>query len=287
MKKKRNSAVVSLSSGIKGISSIAKKLSDDGVAVYAAQAAFYTIIASIPFLMMLISLIRYVAPDAVFTLFKAIRQILPERFSDLFTGIYEEITVGSDLSVISITALTSLWSSSRAMNAVTKGVAFIYDAEQNPGFIRNTIYSIVYTISFVILIIGALVVLVFGTTVRNVLTYRFPRLEVAFSLIMDLRGVVFFVVLTLFFSLVYYAVSKGILHTSGGIVKYTSQLPGAVFASAGWMLFSYFYSLYMKYYPTASYIYGSLAAVMLMMFWLYFCMIILLVGAEINKYFCK
>ena len=287
MKKKRNYSVVSFGSGIRQISTTAKRLADDGVTVYAAQAAFYTIIASIPFLMMLISLIRYIAPEAVLTLFKAIRQILPERFSDLFTSIYEEITVGSDISVISITALTTLWSSSRAANAVIKGVASIYDAEKNPGFIRNTLYSILYTITFVILIIGALVILVFGSSVRNVLTYRFPRLDVAFSLIMDLRGVVFFIVLTLFFSLIYYAVSKGILHASGGLMKYISQLPGAVFASAGWMLFSYFYSLYMKYYPSASYIYGSLAAVMLMMFWVYFCMIILLVGAEINKYFCK
>ncbi len=39
----------------------------------------------------------------------------------------------------------------------------------------------------------------------------------------------------------------------------------------------------MKYYPSASYIYGSLAAVMLMMLWVYFCMMILLAGAEINK----
>ena len=35
-----------------------------------------------------------------------------------------------------------------------------------------------------------------------------------------------------------------------------------------------------------SYIYGSLTAIILLMFWLYFCMIILLFGAEFNK-FCS
>ena len=49
------------------------------------------------------------------------------------------------------------------------------------------------------------------------------------------------------------------------------------------MLFSYFFSLYIEYFPTASYIYGSLATVVLFMLWLYFCMIILLIGAEANK----
>ena len=285
MKRKieKSSAVLSIGSGFKRFASLLKRFSDDGVTVYAAQAAFYSIIASIPFLMLLISLSKYVVPDAVDALFRAIKQIIPDRFSELFTGIYEEITNGTGISLMSATALTALWSSSRAVASVVNGVAFIYDTDKPMGLMRNLLYSLMYTVAFMALIIGALVVLVFGVTIRNVVTYRFPRLENLFETILDFRGVVFFVVLTLFFSLIYYAVSKSILRSAGTLRKYRSQLPGAVFASAGWMLFSYFYSLYLKYYPSASYIYGSLAAVMLMMFWLYFCMIILLAGAEINK----
>lgn len=285
MKRKtdRPSAVLSVGTVFKRIAALLKRFSDDGVTVYAAQAAFYSIIASIPFLMLLISLSRYVVPDAVDALFIAIKQIIPDRFSDLFMGIYEEITGGSGISLMSATALTALWSSSRAVASVVNGVAFIYDTDKPMGLMRNLLYSLMYTVAFMGLIIGALVVLVFGVTIRNVVTYRFPGLDNLFEAILDFRGVVFFVVLTLFFSLIYYAVSKSILRSAGTLRRYRSQLPGAIFASAGWMLFSYFYSLYLKYYPSASYIYGSLAAVMLMMFWLYFCMIILLAGAEINK----
>ncbi|MDD6094276.1 MAG: YhjD/YihY/BrkB family envelope integrity protein, partial [Clostridia bacterium] len=49
------------------------------------------------------------------------------------------------------------------------------------------------------------------------------------------------------------------------------------------VLFSYFYSLYLAYFPTGYYLYGSLAAALFLMLWLYTCMNILLVGAEINK----
>ena len=65
------------------------------------------------------------------------------------------------------------------------------------------------------------------------------------------------------------------------------HFPGAVFASVGWTMFSYGYSLYITNFPSASYIYGSLAAVCLIMLWLYFCMIILLLGAEVNKIFAE
>lgn len=66
-------------------------------------------------------------------------------------------------------------------------------------------------------------------------------------------------------------------------MKLSSHLPGAVFSSLGWILFSYFYSLYIKWFPRSSYVYGSLAAVVFFLLWLYFCMSILLWGAEINK----
>ena len=65
--------------------------------------------------------------------------------------------------------------------------------------------------------------------------------------------------------------------------KFYHHLPGAVFAAAGWMLFSYFYSLYTTYFTGVSYIYGSLTAVVLLLLWMYVCMIILLIGAELNK----
>lgn len=287
MKQEKNSVVVNLRRAASKAFEIAGTFTKDRVTVYAAQAAFYTIMSSIPFLMLLISLSRYVIPEAIDSLFSAVQQIIPERFTGLFTVIYNEINSHAGISILSITALTALWSSSRSVAAVVRGVASIYDTDGKSAPIRDILYSILYTIAFVAIIIGALVILVFGATIKNVVVYRFPALERIVSLVLSLRGMLFFVILSLFFSLVYFAVSKGIIRSSGTLRKYRSQLPGAAFASAGWMLFSYFYSLYLQYFPSASYIYGSLAAIMLLMFWLYFCMIILLAGAEINKLLYK
>ena len=66
--------------------------------------------------------------------------------------------------------------------------------------------------------------------------------------------------------------------------EYGAQLPGAFCAALGWMLFSYVYSLYIQYYPRASYLYGSLAAIVFSMLWLYTCMMILMYGAELTKF---
>ena len=55
-------------------------------------------------------------------------------------------------------------------------------------------------------------------------------------------------------------------------------------ASLGGVYMAY-NSLYITYFSGASLIYGGLTALCLIMLWLYFCMIILLSGAEINKLF--
>ena len=288
MKKKHpRAAAMTIRKGARRIARVAEQFSDDGVTVYAAQATFYIIVGSVPFLMLLIALSKYVAPETIDTVFNALHKVLPERFDSFFTAVYNELSSRAGISVMSITALAAFWSSSRAIASVTRGVAFIYDADSLPGTLRSILYSMLYTIAFVILIIGVLSVLVFGVTLKNVLVGYFPGLGWLFSMILNFRGVFFFIILTLFFSVIYYAVSKNMVRAPGTIRKYRSQIPGALFAAAGWMLFSYFFSLYMHYFPSASYIYGSLAAVMLFMLWMYFCMIILLAGAEINKYLNK
>jgi membrane protein len=60
------------------------------------------------------------------------------------------------------------------------------------------------------------------------------------------------------------------------------NLPGAVFAAAGWVGFSRVFAYYLENHANLRAVYGSLAAAVASMLWLYFCMLILLAGAQIN-----
>ena len=61
-------------------------------------------------------------------------------------------------------------------------------------------------------------------------------------------------------------------------MKFIYQLPGALFSAIVWYVFSWLFSLYVSLPDTYS-IYGSLATPVIMMFWLYFCIYIFLIGA--------
>ena len=67
-------------------------------------------------------------------------------------------------------------------------------------------------------------------------------------------------------------------------IKIKRQFPGALFSAVGWTGFSFFFSLYFKYSSRLSEIYGSLTTIVCVMLWLYVCMYIFLMGAEINLY---
>ena len=81
------------------------------------------------------------------------------------------------------------------------------------------------------------------------------------------RGLVTLAILFIFFLAIY-----AVLPFRRLSVK--SQTPGAAFAAVGWALFSTAFSIYFRYFKNFTVTYGSLAAVILMMLWLYFCICI-------------
>ena len=98
-----------------------------------------------------------------------------------------------------------------------------------------------------------------------------------------------FLALSLFFASLYFLVAKGAFSSPlfrwdrEQKVSFSSQMPGALAASAGWIASSFVYSLWFRTFPRFSYLYGSLAAVVFFMLWIYSCIFALLLGAELNK----
>ncbi|MBS7298491.1 MAG: YihY/virulence factor BrkB family protein [Eubacteriales bacterium] len=261
------------------ISFFRKCMKEDLITVYAAQASFYIIIATVPFLMLLLSAMQFFLPLDFGSLITAIKTVLPPNIHELAYRILSELFVKSG-SFLSFSAITLLWTASRGVLAVSRGVRHVYHTSETVGFIKNVLRSALYTVIFIAMLIVTLVILVFGPTITDFLSGHFILFAGILSLIERLRAIVFLVVFCLFFALVYRS-------QSGRKIPFVKHLPGAAFSALGWTVFSLGYSVYIETFSNYSYIYGSLAAIVLMMLWLYFCMIIFLFGAEINVLLSK
>ena len=83
-----------------------------------------------------------------------------------------------------------------------------------------------------------------------------------------------FLILLLFFWLMFIAIPRR-------QVSWKNAFWGASFAAAGWVLFSTFFSIFVENFSNYATIYGSLAAIVILMMWLFICMYILLIGGEL------
>lgn len=255
------------------------RLSRHCTSAFSGQACLFIIISFFPFVMFLLTLIRYL-PITESSLLQICQDALPPAFSSFVVSIIEEIYSKSTNALLSVTVITALWSASRGFLTIIKGLNYAYDIPETRNYIRLRFIAAIYTLIFAILILVTLVVLVCGNRLYRELQSVSPFLGNLVKMIVDIRTLMGFFILFLFFLILFLFIPNRRSHI-------INEIPGALVSSAGWIGFSYLFSIYIDYFGNYSYTYGSLTAIVLLMLWLYSCMYILFIGGEINGLFAE
>ncbi|SEV96618.1 YihY/virulence factor BrkB family protein [[Clostridium] fimetarium] len=256
---------------------ITNKLSKDNITGYAAQSCFYITLSFFPFIMLLLTLIRFL-PVKYDTIISILNEISPPQLHSFLDGIVKELFEKSSLTLTSITAVATIWASGKGIMSLMQGLNSIYGIKETRNFLVQRLIATFYTLIFLIIIVFSLVVLVFGNQLLRFITIKFPNIAFITYAFMNQKYLIFPSVLMLFFLCLY------IFIPNRRKTSIFNEFPGALIAAVGWFLFSYFYSLYVNNTPNFSYMYGSLTTFVFALVWLYCCMIILFFGAEINTF---
>lgn len=257
------------------INCLSKRLSEDSVYSVSGHSALFLIISFFPFVMLLLAAVKYMpfSEEQVIELFDAISM---GSINETIRNIIKDIYNRSGSFALSVTAITLIWSASTSVYSITLGLNKVYNIKETRNYFLLRLYSIIYTIIFISSLFITLILMVFGKSIINYLEIYFPIFN-KFNFLLNFgRFIVAIFAIILIFDLLYTIIPN---RKSNLIL----ELPGAIFASIGWYIFSYFYSLYIQYFSNMSYVYGSLTAIVLLMIWLYFCMYIFFMGAEINQ----
>lgn len=254
--------------------SFSRKMRDDFVSSFSAQAAFFIIISAFPFVMFLLTLIQYL-PITESTLLNLANEYTPSTVNSFIILIVTEIYDRSSGTIISITAITALWSASKGFFAIMKGLNNVYGINETRNYFKVRFLATFYTLMFALMLVCALLFLIFGNSLLIYIQDKIPHLTDVALLVISLRTIVILLVLVLFFTTMY-------LFIPNRKSRLSHELPGAMISAAGWMIFSYAYSFYIDHMKDYSNTYGSLTAIVLLMLWLYACMYILFFGAEVN-----
>ncbi|MEF2639704.1 MAG: YihY/virulence factor BrkB family protein [Lachnospiraceae bacterium] len=259
------------------IFSIARRFSEDKVTVYGAQASFFLMVSLGPFSIALAAMIQFFLPGNQWETLQAVLEYVPEQVSQVARIGINEIFTSSAPSIISISIILAIWSASRGVLSLERCMHAIYRYDERHNYLFVRLRSMFYTLVLLIAIVFALAFLVFGNTIQAILAKHFPVFARLSVLIVALRALISICILIFAFSAIYEVLT-------GKKRRFTDVLPGVLFATIGWVLFSVIYAYYIANFSNYTVIYGALGAFTLFMLWIYFCILILLIGAEINVF---
>lgn len=257
------------------IRKITVKSANDCISAFSGEVTLFTIISFFPFMMMVLILLPYTPLTSQMVL-NVINRLFSMGDSSIFRPIIDDVFSRNDGAVMSISIITLIWSASRGFLSIVYGLNRIYDAKESRGYLFLRFSALIYTIGFAGMIVMTLVLLVFGNQLFNWIIRKVPSIGSIAVLIISVRATVILSILLLFFIIIYVVVPN----RKSSLIY---ELPGALIASAGWFGFSYLYSFYVDNFNQSSYMYGSLSTIVFLMIWLYFCMYIFFLGAELNS----
>ncbi len=257
------------------------KLRDDNVYAIAGQSAFYFLLAIVPLMMFAVSILQnlHIPQETLEDFLKSIlNETAAGELSSFLSNMYNDY---SGMSVI--TLIVTLWSAAQGMHAITNGLNRVHNTHENRNWFILRIRAMFITLVLVALIFAALAVFVLGSTLNDLIMPFMQDMPGYLLNLYALRYLLVYVYLVLIFALMYNRVPnlKKKDRKQYGLVN---QLPGAILSATAWFVLSLGISIYVDDFNGFS-IYGGLTRVAVLMIWLYWCLLSIMFGAEINVYY--
>lgn len=250
------------------------------MAVYAGSATLFLLMASFPMLMWVLVLVNLLPGFSVESVAELLADFLPQipSVQESTIQLLQNLSSQSAQFVASLAVLTTIVSASGGMSALQIGLQRL-----TPGSRRtflNRLLAVGYTFVFELLLLVMLALQgmksLFARFADTLPFFRHYAAVVHEA--QRVANIGRFVIIPLLFVLLLLIYT----YVPGGRRTLRTQLPGTIFATAGWLIFSRVFSFYILHFWRLSYIYGSLTAVILVILWLFVIINLIFLGAGLN-----
>jgi membrane protein len=252
------------------------EVKEDNVSLLAAGVAFYAMLAIFPAIIATVTVYGLVAdPEQVRSQIGEFAEGLPAGADQLLT---DQLTkaVGAGRQALSIGLVVSLlavlWSASGGVQGLVKGLNLVYDERETRGFLKLRGLSLLLTLgAIVVAVVAIALVAVFPGFIGGLGLGRIGELAASIA-----RWVVLAVLAMTAFAVVYrFAPDRA-------NPRWRWVSGGAVVALVLWLLGSFGFSWYVDNFGNYNQTYGALAAVIILLLWLFLSAFVVLLGAEFD-----
>lgn len=263
--------------GLRALRRVGRKVLHDDCLGLAGQLAYFFLLSLFPFLMFLVALagLAIEEPESVLrTWAESMRGFLPGDAVGLLVDYIDRTLRGATSGVLFFGILAVFWSGWAAADAIIKATNRAYDLQETRPLWKLGGLSVLMILGFSLLV-AALALVVFGAPVGEDMLRLTGSARVFVIFWGVTRWVLAFVAVTSALSILYYVAPNADL-------PFKWITPGGLVATVLMGVSSVGLNFYVTDFGRYGQIYGPLAAVIILMLWLYFTGLALLVGAEMN-----
>lgn len=257
---------------------LSKAVQEDDIIPYAHQLTLSLILAFFPFVMFLFTLVGYFKIDSSLLL-DPLKLTLPESVYAFLAGIISEVIDHQHGGLLSLSIILAIYTASGGIRAFMKSSNRITGFQEQRPILLRYVLSIVWVILLAVTLVLALLAVVFGRQLIQVLEKSWPNMSLI-PVLNPLRLILPFsfmaIMLTLFF-----------MFGPSLRVPFRYALPGAFFTTIVWVVLTLAFQIYVDQFANYSRFYGTLGALIALLAWLQLLSTVLLLGLEMNAVLMK
>jgi membrane protein len=257
----------------------AKRFNADHMTNIAAALAYYAFLAIPAALLVAIGVFSLVAgPDAISTVIDKLGAVMPGQATSLINDSLKNLTQhhGTGVALLSVGAVLAIWSVTGAMQNVMWAVNIAYGREESRGFVRRRFVGLAMALFALVAFVLVFGLLVLGPQLSHWIGNAVGAKSVTQVVWWVAQWPLLIAGLLIAFAGVMY-LAPNVKHPHWAFLTI-----GAVIAILVWLVASALFAFYVSKFGSYNKAWGSLAAVVIMLTWLWLSAVALLFGAEVN-----
>jgi membrane protein len=249
----------------------------DNLGLVSAGVAFYFFLAVFPAMAAFISLYGLFTDTAdALGQIQSFSSLLPTQASNVLLDQIRSVTSQSS-TTLGLGAFASLlfafWSSMKGTLALITALNIVYEEHESRGLFRIRAVALLMTIGAILFVTVSLITLTLIPWLMSFLNIN----QLAQSSFSYLRWPALVIVIISLLSVLYRVAPDR------RQAQWRWVTPGAVLATILWIAGSALFSWYVSEFGNFNEVYGSIGAVVLLLFWFYLTAYVVLLGAELNS----
>ena len=239
-----------------------------------AALTYYLLFAIFPLLIFVSTLLGVLDVDIESTVAE-LAQFVPSELAEIVRSYLEYVSSNTSRQLLWFSLIFSVWFPMRATSCLMHSVRKAFGRQPPESVLWSQIRTLIFTVLLIVTIAASLVLSVVGRRalqfISTLVTIPIRFISIWSYMRFVLLGLIMFVLLVPLYML-----------AQGQRRPMREVVPGVIVSLVAWMVLSLAFSYYVEHLAHYTELYGSIAAIVVAMLWLYISGTVLIMGAEFS-----